>query len=201
MNAKTDTYFSIAAPSNGLYKELGSRFIAFAYPVCSEEQVKEIVDSLRKEYHDARHHCFAYRLGLDGTKFRTVDDGEPSSTGGRPILSQIDSFGLSDVLIVVVRYFGGIKLGVPGLARAYRAAARDALSKAEKVEKTACRLVKVTFPYETMPQVMKVLKDMSIQLSLRDFDTVCRFEAEVRLGVLEDFKQRISFCGAEIIGE
>lgn len=111
-----DTYNSIGSPSRGLYKDQGSRFISFAYPVETEAQVKELVDSLKKEYHDARHHCFAYRLGLDGSRYRMNDDGEPSSTAGRPILSQIDSAGLSDVLVVVVRYFGGIKLGVPGLS-------------------------------------------------------------------------------------
>ena len=115
-----DTYKSIASASEGLFKDNGSRFIALAYPVESEEEVREIVSLLRKEYHDARHHCYAYRLGVDGAVFRSSDDGEPSGSAGRPILGQIDSAGLSDILVVVVRYFGGIKLGIPGLIRAYK---------------------------------------------------------------------------------
>ena len=115
-----DTYRSIAGKSEGLFKDNGSRFIALAYPVETEEEIKEIVMGLKKEYHDARHHCYAYRLGLKGDKFRANDDGEPSGSAGRPILGQIDSLGLSDILVVVVRYFGGIKLGIPGLIRAYK---------------------------------------------------------------------------------
>ena len=116
--ATNDTYKSIAEPAEGLFKDNGSRFIALAYPVESEAEVKEIVQRLKKEYHDARHHCYAYRLGLGGEPWRANDDGEPSGSAGRPILGQIDSAGLSDILGVVVRYFGGIKLGIPGLIRA-----------------------------------------------------------------------------------
>ena len=119
MNAISDTYLSIAAPSKGIYKELGSKFLAFAYPVETEEEAKDILASVRKEYFDARHHCYAWRLGLTGEPFRMNDDGEPSSTASRPIHGQLLSRGLSDVLVVVVRYFGGVKLGVPGLIRAY----------------------------------------------------------------------------------
>ena len=115
-----DAYRSVAARAEGLFKDNGSRFIAFIYPVETEEEVREIVSGLRKEYHDARHHCYAYRLGYKGDVFRASDDGEPSGSAGRPILGQIDSAGLSDVLVVVVRYFGGIKLGIPGLIRAYK---------------------------------------------------------------------------------
>ena len=118
--AAKDTYKSIGAPSEGLFKDNGSRFIARAYPVESEAEIKEIVAALKKEYHDARHHCYAYRLGLDGEPWRANDDGEPSGSAGRPILGQIDSAGLSDILVVVIRYFGGIKLGIPGLIRAYK---------------------------------------------------------------------------------
>ena len=132
-----DAYRSIAARSEGLFKDNGSRFIALAFPVEAEDQVREIVASLRKEYHDARHHCYAYRLGYRGDRFRANDDGEPSGSAGRPILGQIDSMGLSDVLVVVVRYFGGIKLGIPGLIRAYRTSTADALGRAEIVGKVA----------------------------------------------------------------
>ena len=115
-----DAYSSISAPAEGLFKDNGSRFIALAWPVETQQQIKDIVDSLKKEYHDARHHCYAWRLGWQGQEFRANDDGEPSGSAGRPILGQIDSRGLSDILVVVVRYFGGIKLGIPGLIRAYK---------------------------------------------------------------------------------
>ena len=186
-----DTYTSIASPSRGLYKDQGSRFISFAYPVETETQVKELVDSLKKEYHDARHHCYAYRLGLDGSKYRMNDDGEPSSTAGRPILSQIDSAGLSDVLIVVVRYFGGIKLGVPGLIKAYKTASQDALSQARKIEKTAAVTYHIEFDYQNMEQVMRALKDMDIPQSGQSFGQQCSMDIRVRLSQEEELKKRL----------
>ena len=125
-----DSYLSVPAPAEGLFKDNGSRFISFAYPVETEEEVKDIVADLKKRYHDARHHCYAYRLGYLGDRFRANDDGEPSGSAGRPILGQIDSRGLSDTLVVVVRYFGGIKLGIPGLIRAYKTSTSEALDKA-----------------------------------------------------------------------
>ena len=186
-----DTYTSIASPSRGLYKDQGSRFISFAYPVETEAQVKELVDSLKKEYHDARHHCYAYRLGLDGSRYRTNDDGEPSSTAGRPILSQIDSAGLSDVLIVVVRYFGGIKLGVPGLIKAYKTASQDALGQATKVEKTAAVSYHIEFDYQNMEFVMRALKDMDIPQSGQSFGQQCSMDIRVRLSQEEEIKKRL----------
>ena len=186
-----DTYTSIASPSRGLYKDQGSRFISFAYPVETESQVKELVDALKKEYHDARHHCYAYRLGLDGSRFRMNDDGEPSSTAGRPILSQIDSAGLSDVLVVVVRYFGGIKLGVPGLIKAYKSATQDALGRAEKIEKTAAVSYHIEFEYLNMESVMRTLKDMDIPQSGQSFGQSCSMDIRVRLSQEEDLKKRL----------
>ena len=144
--AAKDTYNSIGAPSEGLFKDLGSRFIARAYPVESEDEVRDIVAALRKEYHDARHHCYAYRLGLDGAQWRAADDGEPAGSAGRPILGQIDSAGLSDVLVVVIRYFGGIKLGIPGLIRAYKSSTAVALAQARVIEKVAGRWYRLNFP-------------------------------------------------------
>ena len=188
----TDTYRSIAAPSEGLYKELGSRFIALAYPVETEEQVRSIVASLRKEYHDARHHCYAYRLGHLGDTFRASDDGEPSGSAGRPILGQIDSAGLSDVLVVVVRYFGGIKLGVPGLIRAYKSATADALAAAESIEKVAGRCFRVRFDYLDMNGVMKVMKDMSLVPYGQIFEAECSLDVRVRLTLLDGFRERLS---------
>ena len=186
-----DTYTSIASLSRGLYKDQGSRFISFAYPVETESQVKELVDALKKEYHDARHHCYAYRLGLDGSRFRMNDDGEPSSTAGRPILSQIDSAGLSDVLVVVVRYFGGIKLGVPGLIKAYKSATQDALGRAEKIEKTAAVSYHIEFEYLNMESVMRTLKDMDIPQSGQSFGQSCSMDIRVRLSQEEDLKKRL----------
>ncbi|MBQ1694235.1 MAG: YigZ family protein [Bacteroidales bacterium] len=186
-----DTYNSIGSPSRGLYKDQGSRFISFAYPVETEAQVKELVDSLKKEYHDARHHCFAYRLGLDGSRYRMNDDGEPSSTAGRPILSQIDSAGLSDVLVVVVRYFGGIKLGVPGLIKAYKTAAQDALAQAAKVEKTAAVSYHIEFDYMNMDSVMRTLKDMDIPQSGQNFGQLCSMDIRVRLSQQEELTKRL----------
>ena len=186
-----DTYNSIGSPSRGLYKDQGSRFISFAYPVETEAQVKELVDSLKKEYHDARHHCFAYSLGLDGSRYRMNDDGEPSSTAGRPILSQIDSAGLSDVLVVVVRYFGGIKLGVPGLIKAYKTAAQDALAQAAKVEKTAAVSYHIEFDYMNMDSVMRTLKDMDIPQSGQNFGQLCSMDIRVRLSQQEELTKRL----------
>lgn len=187
-----DTYRSIAAKSEGLFKDNGSRFIALAYPVETEEEVKEIVQGLKKEYHDARHHCYAYRLGLTGEKFRANDDGEPSGSAGRPILGQIDSLGLSDILVVVVRYFGGIKLGIPGLIRAYKTSTSDALQSAQSIEKVAGKNFRLDFGYGAMNSVMKVLKDLSLPQSRQSFGMECSLETRVRLSSEEDFRKRLS---------
>lgn len=187
-----DQYKSIAAPSEGLFKDNGSRFLALAYPVESPEQVKEIVAGLKKKYHDARHHCFAYRLGYQGDVWRASDDGEPSGSAGRPILGQIDSLGLSDVLVVVVRWFGGIKLGIPGLIRAYKTSSADALSQATLIEKTAARRFRLRFDYLSMNDVMKVLKDMDLPPSAQKYGESCSLEVRVRLGAVDNFMERLA---------
>lgn len=187
-----DAYRSIAARSEGLFKDNGSRFIALAYPVETEEEIRDIVAALKKEYHDARHHCYAYRLGYRGDRFRANDDGEPSGSAGRPILGQIDSLGLSDVLVVVVRYFGGIKLGIPGLIRAYRTSTADALAKAGIIDKVAGKYFRVSFDYLAMNSVMKVLKDMGLTPSAQDFGLACALEVRVRLSMEEDFRSRLA---------
>lgn len=186
-----DAYKSIGAPAQGLFKDNGSRFIAFAYPVETEAEVKELVQALRKEYHDARHHCFAYRLGYKGDVWRASDDGEPSGSAGRPILGQIDSLGLSDVLVVVVRYFGGIKLGIPGLIRAYKTSTADALASAQIIEKIATQRFRLQFDYLSMNEVMKGLKDMGLQPLAQDYGESCSLEVNVRLSAVEDFVQRM----------
>ena len=186
-----DAYKSIASRAGGLFKDNGSRFIAWAYPVETEEEVKEIVAGLKKEYHDARHHCYAYRLGWLGDRFRANDDGEPSGSAGQPILGQIDAAGLSDVLVVVVRYFGGIKLGIPGLIRAYKSSTADALSQAEVVEKIAGKSFRLRFGYLAMNPVMKVLKDMDIPAKDQEFGMDCALTVRVRLSLEAAFRERI----------
>ena len=184
-----DSYKSIAAPSKGLYKDKGSKFLSFAYPVSSEAQVKDIVASLKKEYFDARHHCYAYRLGLNGDDWRANDDGEPSSTAGRPILGQILSAGLSDILIVVVRYFGGILLGTSGLIVAYKSAAADAIANSHITDKVATEIFEIRFNYLQMNDVMKVLKDLQIAPMEQSFDERCTIVAPVRLRDIDRFKE------------
>lgn len=187
-----DAYRTLAAPSEGLFKDNGSRFIALAYPVETEEEVKAVLASLRKEYHDARHHCYAYRLGYQGDVFRASDDGEPAGSAGRPILGQIDSAGLSDTLVVVVRYFGGIKLGIPGLIRAYKTSTADAIGKGQIVTKIAGRHFRVRFDYLSMNAVMKVLKDMDLPQSAQEFGETCSLEVRVRLSAVDDFRDRLA---------
>ena len=201
-----DKYSTIAAPSEGLYKDSGSRFIAYAYPITSESDVKPIVDALRAEHHGARHHCFSYRINkteespegpvLSGEGlWRANDDGEPSGTAGRPILGQIDSKGLSNVLVVVVRYFGGILLGVPGLIRAYKSATADALDKAQVIEKTATRRWSLEFGYELMPAVMGELKASGIEIAKRVFTDKCLLETPVPLSKEKQFLEHIEKIG------
>lgn len=197
-----DSYKSIAGPSEGLFKDNGSRFISFAYPVETEDEVKSIVGSLKKEYHDARHHCYAYRIGYKGDLFRANDDGEPSSSAGRPILGQIDSNGLSDILIVVVRYFGGIKLGIPGLIRAYKTSSGDAIANNSIITKIATKRYLLRFGYDSMNSVMKMVKDMSLEQSDQNFGLECELTVRVRLSQVPDFLETvegISGCGADEI--
>lgn len=186
----SDIYYSIAAPAEGLFKDQGSRFIALAYPVESEEEVKSLLEKARKEYHDARHHCVAYRIGLKGEVWRASDDGEPAGSAGRPILGQIDSAGLSDIAVIVVRYFGGIKLGIPGLIRAYKESTKDALSKAQIVEKIAGNWYEISFNYAQMPEVMKVVKDLGLPSREQRFEASCSMQVRVRLTQEEDFLER-----------
>ena len=187
-----DSYKSIAGHSEGLFKDNGSRFIAHAYSVETEEEVRSIVSALRNEYYDARHHCYAYRLGYKGDVFRASDDGEPAGSSGRPILGQIDSNGLSDVLVVVVRYFGGIKLGIPGLIRAYKTSTADAISNANIVEKIASRRFRVVFGYMSMNSVMKVMKDLNLSQSNQQFDMECSLQTVVRLTLVDSFLERMA---------
>ena len=157
-----DTYRTITAPAEGLYKEKGSKFLAFAHPVATVEEVKVVLDELRKTYFDARHHCYAYILGPRKDAYRVNDDGEPSGTGGRPIHGQLLSADLTNTLVVVVRYFGGVLLGASGLANAYKTAARDAIAHATIVERTIDIRYRLAFEYALMNDVMRVLKDFGL---------------------------------------
>lgn len=175
-----DTYKTIREASQGVYKEKGSKFLAFAYPVTTEREVKSLLDSLRKQYYDARHHCYAYILGPDKAAYRINDDGEPSSTAGKPIYGQLLSHDLTNIIIVVVRYFGGIKLGVPGLINAYRTAAKDAIDNAIIIEKNITEVYNLQFTYEQMNSVMKILKDEELPQSNQKFELDCSLDFSVR---------------------
>ena len=196
-----DSYYSIPFTTRGLYKNKGSRFLSWAYPVETEESVKAILNDLRKEYHDARHHCYAYRLGWQGEQYRANDDGEPSSSAGRPILGQIDSRGLSDVLVVVVRYFGGIKLGIPGLIKAYKTAAAEALDEAGKVEKIAGKWFRSGFDYPAMNPVMTVLKDLALEQRNQQFEVQCSLEARIRLSEERKFRDSLALIDIDVLEE
>ncbi len=179
MQELTDTYMTIEGKAQGLFKEKGSRFIALAYPVSSEEEVKDILANLKKEYYDARHHCYAYVLGFKGEIWRANDDGEPSSTAGKPIHGQIVSRSLTNTLVVVIRYFGGTKLGVSGLINAYKTSASDALDNAVVITKKVKDVFLVKFPYLVMNDIMKLVKDEELDILNQQFDMNC----EMLLGV------------------
>lgn len=170
----SDTYLTIDTSAEATYTEKRSKFIAFALPVATPEDALEIIGQFSRKYYDARHVCWAYMVGPDRTTFRSNDNGEPSGTAGKPILGQINSFGLTDILIVVVRYFGGVKLGTPGLIAAYRASARAAIENATIVEKRIQATVSVTFPYQSINDVMRLTKEDGIQITETIFDNTCR---------------------------
>ncbi len=175
-----DSYLTIAAPAEAVYKERSSKFLAYAYPVTSEGQIKEILDSLRKQYYDATHHCYAWRLGAYAELFRSNDDGEPSGTAGKPILGQLLSHELTDCLIVVVRYFGGTKLGVSGLIQAYRESAQEAIAASEIVEKTVDTTVRVEFSYVGMNDIMRIVKEETPHIEEQIFDNLCSMTLSIR---------------------
>ncbi len=168
-----DLYKTIKAPSEGVYKEKGSKFLAFAYPVSHEASIKEHLAILQKQFHDARHYCYAWRLEPEKTHYRVNDDGEPSGSAGKPIYGQIVSRDLSDILVVVVRYFGGTKLGVGGLIQAYRTAASNALDHSTIIECKVFDSLKLEFGYEQMNSVMKIIKDFQLEFSEQKFDLDC----------------------------
>ncbi len=176
----SDTYRTIIAPTEGIYKEKGSKFLSFAIPVSSVDEVKEIVKNYRKDYYDSRHVCYAYMLGAERKEFRANDDGEPSGTAGRPILGQINSRELTNILVIVVRYFGGILLGTGGLVVAYKEATTDALNQAEVIEKTVDETIAILFDYVLMNEVMRIIKDTNAQISSQSFENQCEMQLSIR---------------------
>lgn len=187
-----DTYLTVARLSEGLYKEKMSKFISFAVPVSTLDEAKEAIARYQKEYYDARHVCWAYMLGAARTEFRANDNGEPSGTAGKPILGQINSFGLTNVLIVVVRYFGGIKLGTGGLIEAYRAAAADAIRANEIIECLVEDDVRIFFEYPFMNDVMRIVKEENVAIISQYFDLDCDMTLRQRRTMLPRLRERLS---------
>lgn len=187
-----DCYKSISGEARAKFTEKMSRFLAFAHPVESGESVRELVARYQREYHDARHVCWAYVTGYDRSEQYSNDNGEPSGTAGKPILGQINSAGLTNVAVIVVRYFGGIKLGTPGLIAAYREAARMVLDEAEIVERHAMQSVTFTFPYQSMNAVMAVAKMPEVFTTERAFDCTCRMTLSARAGLMPQIHARLS---------
>jgi uncharacterized YigZ family protein len=189
-----DSYKTVAGVAEAVFKDKGSKFLAYSYHVESEEETKELVDALRKKYYDATHHCYAYRLGAAGDRFRANDDGEPSGTAGRPILGQMLSAEITNALIVVVRYFGGTKLGVPGLINAYKESARAVIAESRVETRTVDALFEVVFDYEAMDGVMKIVKDLSPRVVDRQMDNVCTMLFAVRRSMEDTMRDRLDKC-------
>ncbi len=198
METPEDSYLTLAAPAEASLRERSSRFLAYAYPVCSEEEIRERLDALRKRYYDATHHCYAWRLGPRGGRFRANDDGEPSGTAGRPILGQMLSHGITECLIVVVRYFGGTKLGVPGLIAAYKEAAAAVIAAAGITERTVDRTFRVQFPYEAMNDIMRIVKDEQPAVRSQEFGNLCTVTLAIRAGRAEALLDKLHKVGGAI---
>ncbi len=190
------SFRTIGGPTEGLYKDKGSKFLAFAYPVQTEDDIKKHLEALRKTYFDARHHCYAWMLGPEKKLFRAADDGEPNHSAGDPILGQIRSRDITDVLVVVVRYFGGIKLGVGGLITAYRAATEDALQQAVVLEKEVYTPVTLLYDYAATPEVMRLVKEYDLTIIAQDYQERCRLDAEVRVKTANALRDRVTLLAA-----
>ena len=187
----SDEYKTIASTSEGYYTEKRSKFLAFAHHVQTVDEVKELLAGYRKKYYDARHVCYAYMLGAERQEFRANDDGEPSSTAGKPILGQINSNELTDILIVVVRYYGGVNLGTSGLIVAYREAAADAISHATIETRQVEEIVKYSFAYPQMNDVMRIVKDMNPRIISQTYDNTCEIVLSIRKSEAEQLRNRL----------
>lgn len=188
----TDIYKTIAQKSEGTYTEKRSKFLAFAHPVETLDQIKELIEGYKKKYYDARHVCYAYMLGADRATFRANDDGEPSSTAGKPILGQINSKELTNILVVVIRYFGGVKLGTSGLIIAYKEATIAALSNANVIEKQVEELISYTFPYVMMNSVMKIVKELNPQIVSQTYEQTCQITLSIRRSMAPILQERLN---------
>jgi len=198
---EADQYLTIKQRSEGVFRDRGSKFIAIAIPVSSIDEAMHELALIRKEFHDARHHCYAYRLGPEGQEYRQNDDGEPSGTAGRPIFGQIQSFGLTNIIVIVIRYFGGTKLGTSGLIVAYKTSARDALEKSVFEVKTLSTSIELKFGYPLLNEVMRIVKDEDIKVEEQDFTLSCRMIIGIRMKNLTYIKKRLSMIyGLEISG-
>ncbi|MCA5004686.1 IMPACT family protein [Sphingobacterium bovistauri] len=191
MSLFEDTYFTIEEPAEGIFRDKGSKFIAYAYPFKDENKLKEVIGELRSLHPKARHHCWAYRLSPDRTVFRVNDDGEPSGTAGRPILNALLSKDVTNILVVVVRYFGGTLLGVPGLINAYKTVTQETLASASIVEKTVNDVYQIDFGYLVMNDIMRIIKDENITVLSQEFDNACIMIVEMRKMQVNNFVQKI----------
>ena len=186
-----DSYLTIAEPAEAIYKERSSKFLTYADPVETEAEIKELLDALRKQYYDATHHCYAYRLGAHGELFRANDDGEPSGTAGKPILGQLLSANLTNCLVVVVRYFGGTKLGVSGLIQAYKESTAEVIAVSKIIEKTVDSIIKINFDYISMNGVMRVIKEMNPRIDEQVFDNLCSMTLRIRQSEEEQLRAKL----------
>lgn len=187
-----DTYKTVRTLSEGIYKDKGSKFLSFLIPVDDVDEIKDIVKDYRKKFYDARHVCYAYMLGHKNEEYRTNDDGEPSGTAGKPILGQIYSNELTNVLIIVVRYFGGILLGTSGLINAYKEAALDAVKNADIIDKTVQNQISISFGFEKMNEVMKYVKEYKIEIISQNFNNICKMDLSIRLKDYELFIKKLN---------
>ena len=197
-----DSYLTIAAAAEAIYKEKSSKFLAYAYPVHTEEEIRELLEVLYKRYYDATHHCYAWRLGPHGETFRANDDGEPSGTAGKPILGQLLSNSLTNCLIVVVRYFGGTKLGVSGLIQAYKESAAEVIAASQIIEQTVDRVFTLEYPYLVMNDVMRIIKEEQPNILSQEFDNLCTMHLSIRESRAEGILGKLRKVeGASIIEE
>lgn len=188
---KPDSYFSISKEAEGEYKDKGSKFIAFAFPFSNPENLKKLLDEVKVKHPKARHFCWAYKIGIGSDNFRSNDDGEPSGSAGKPILNAILSKNLSDTLIVVVRYFGGTLLGVPGLINAYKSASLEAISNAQIVEKLVYEQFVFKYNFEKTNEIMRIIKEFELKILAQNYSDKCELKVEVRLSLVEKVMKKI----------
>ncbi|MCG8329111.1 MAG: IMPACT family protein [Chitinophagales bacterium] len=198
MSEIKDSYQTLEGPAIGEFRDRGSRFHAYAFPAYTEEECMQHLDFVKREHSKARHHCYAYRLGLDQNSFRANDDGEPSGTAGRPILGQIDSFGLTNTFVVVVRYFGGTLLGTSGLINAYKLSTADALNQAVIIERIVEDLYELTFEYRLMSNVMNAIKSHQLEMVEQNFEEIAKVTIAIRKGEVDNTLKRMKASIAEV---